>query len=517
MADDDDNLSTGPQTVVNVVMNLSTHPLDGDIDLGTKRGVDAFNKATELDSTEKRLELTVSNSKELALRIKMKVADCRMQRFLRIPTSGTGVPVATTARNGTVTVKWNDFGDFVNLLESHDQITLSQCQDYAQYNWGDNTQTRTHTDGSLRIEDIDPNDLIDNVDETKQLKRLSKKQQYRIRAEMMATLLKNIIKSDDYKLLIDSDEPVFTFESDDGDKKIDGFLMLKQILLDIKPEVVVDVRDKEKKLESLTLKDCGNDVKVLTRTLESIWKDILKEKPGSYDNERFIRELFRALLTSTNPDFKATIKPMRSQWMVKKALTYQEIISEANTLFKNLDSENEWNVVSEDQTKIIALTTKYEKAMKEIKALETKIKSAGNKNDKNDQGNSGSRENNDAAWEEEKKWRCTQKGKFLTKNGKKYVWCEHHFGGKGMYMPNPHDHDKWVEERKQKKLEKKEKFKERRDKKDKSTKDNDKSSNNPTGKLNLAKHLTEALTTKVGVSDADAAKLADEILKSSKE
>ena len=41
--------------------------------------------------------------------------------------------------------------------------------------------------------------------------------------------------------------------------------------MDIRPEIVVDVQDKEKLLEPITLEKCGNNVQTLTRMMEKTW------------------------------------------------------------------------------------------------------------------------------------------------------------------------------------------------------------------------------------------------------
>jgi hypothetical protein len=70
-----------------------------------------------------------------------------------------------------------------------------------------------------------------------------------------------------------------------------------------------------------------------------------------------------------------------------------------------------------------------------------------------------------------------------------------------MYMPEGHVHSEWKKQREQKNA---------------GAPAPSTSSLTATGKLTLAKHLIEALTTQVGVSEADAKKLANDILKQPK-
>jgi ABC-type arginine transport system ATPase subunit len=81
-----------------------------------------------------------------------------------------------------------------------------------------------------------------------------------------------------------------------------------------------------------------------------------------------------------------------------------------------------------------------------------------------------------------------------------------------MYMPKPHDHTKWQAAKDEKKAQ----AKERRGQKDKKNASGTTPATTASGKLTLAKNLVEALTTQVGVSDADAKKLAEDILSKSK-
>jgi hypothetical protein len=100
-------------------------------------------------------------------------------------------------------------------------------------------------------------------------------------------------------------------------------------------------------------------------------------------------------------------------------------------------------------------------------------------------------------------WCAVKKGNTCTGDGSDWVWCGigHCPEGKGLYMPKGHNHAKWAENKKEKDA----KFAERRNK--------GSNANSNAKKLALSKHLTAALTTQIGISDVDAAKFAEEILK----
>ena len=58
----------------------------------------------------------------------------------------------------------------------------------------------------------------------------------------------------------------FSFkDTETGDEKYDGVILLKMILDDVKPSVIIDVQDLKDLLASTTLQKHGNNVQTLTR------------------------------------------------------------------------------------------------------------------------------------------------------------------------------------------------------------------------------------------------------------
>ena len=139
--------------------------------------------------------------------------------------------------------------------------------------------------------------------------------------------------------------------------------------------------------------------------------------------------------------------------------------------------------------------------------------SVGESNSSNNANNSSSSDKGGKGSEKGKlripEWRTTFKGEKMTADGKNWVWCPHHKSEglfDGLYMPEGHDHAKWKKE----KEEKVKKLKERREKKKR-----EKLSStvpNLSNKLPLVDNLKSALATKLGVSDADAARLIEDAM-----
>jgi hypothetical protein len=87
---------------------------------------------------------------------------------------------------------------------------------------------------------------------------------------------------------------------------------------------------------------------------------------------------------------------------------------------------------------------------------------------------------------------------------------------KGVHAQRSRSYAKWAENKKEKDA----KFAERRGQRDKASNYNagskDSNVNGNAKKLALSKHLSAALTTQIGISDADATKFAEAIPKSAK-
>jgi hypothetical protein len=144
-----------------------THPFDGDIDLSTTTGIKLFNKALEVDSDANRLVVSVENQEQIMTKLKSRSQKFRMNKYLRMPTTGTGVPVVTRSTRAWHEVNYNIFGGFMKMLGDHTKITLEQVTAYACYNWGANEQTRVVI-SPLVIGENDFDNLTANIPEEKE-------------------------------------------------------------------------------------------------------------------------------------------------------------------------------------------------------------------------------------------------------------------------------------------------------------------------------------------------------------
>ena len=124
-------------------------------------------------------------------------------------------------------------------------------------------------------------------------------------------------------------------------------------------------------------------------------------------------------------------------------------------------------------------------------------------------------------------WRYTKRSKKITdKNGKTFVWCPHHGrrddAGKqcGMYMPYPHDHDKWLSRKAKIQTDYQAQQEAKKRAKRAKQKEHEKDEGEgvvrfKSAKLQLAKSFKTALTSKVQLSDKDAELLVEQVMKDS--
>ena len=237
--------------------------------------------------------------------------------------------------------------------------------------------------------------------------------------------------------------------------------------------------------------------------MTSLRQEIIAQKGSqqAMDDQQFLTILFKALSSTTNPDFNLEVKNEKSRWLRNKSVDVNQTISNLNTVYKNMVAERTWDQVDERKQQIIALTSQIKKLKSKTKSHQTKTNTPSS----------------------DKKfkvptWRIKNVGP-ATKDpdsGSKFVWCPHHKSKdgmvNGMYIPDGHNHEEWLE-----KKQKQRNFLFKR--RDKSS--NNESNQSPNkkfrrnekhpSKLALEKAFTSALTTRVQMGDKEAEETFNEM------
>jgi hypothetical protein len=239
----------------------------------------------------------------------------------------------------------------------------------------------------------------------------------------------------------------FAYKCDEtGDITYKGFTLLRMIYIIVKPNVVLDDKDLQNKMEKMTLLTCNNNFHTLATSLEELQQEINAKKGKDFHkNNKLLTILFPAAKTTTNKLFTINVSLAKTAWITGKQTDKNNIIQDLCILYHNSVADGSWSWVSLADSKIIALTT-------QVKILQGKLNKTsagiGKPSQKGKQASKGTPTKKDQ--DPGNKWRYTKDGE-ATKDpttGATLKWCPHH--GTGSYMPQDHNHQEWLEKRKTK-------------------------------------------------------------------
>ena len=222
-----------------------------------------------------------------------------------------------------------------------------------------------------------------------------------------------------------------------------GLILLKMIIGIIKPKLIVNVQDRESKLENIKLSKHNNNVYQLMTKFMALCEKIITQKGSKHSmiNQRVLTILFKALSTTTNPNFNLKVKAEKSRWLQNEQVDLHKTISSINIIYKNMVAEKTWNGVDERKQQIIALNSP-------LKQLKTRK----NRSNRSRQPNTSPKT---LAASKVPEWWIKNVGP-TTKDpdtGDPFTLCPHHKSRdgvvNGMYMPKGHNHDEWIEKKKE--------------------------------------------------------------------
>ena len=274
------------------------------------------------------------------------------------------------------------------------------------------------------------------------------------------------------------------------------------IYMVVKPNVVIDVKDLQLKMEKLTIITADNNFHTLSTKLEELQQEINAEKGDDFlKDDKLLTELFRAAEATTNEAFALDVRTAKNAWITGKQTDKISIINELNVLYRNMVAEGSWKKTSTADSKIIALTTQVANLKKQLG--ETPPKNGGKGKDAKSSAKKPGGKNGDG-----KNWRYTKVGDTIKcpETGATLKWCPHH--GTGAYMPSNHNHKEWAENKRKRQ----EQYEQKRDAKrvrfegDKAPKsDSEKRSDEKhPSKLQLISALRQSLVTQCSMTPTEA-------------
>ena len=393
-----------PQRSISTAIDpFDTHSMNFD----TRYGKSQWFKSTEAAHDWKRIAIVTANAEKFTDLIEDRTTTYGYGSLVNIPTSGTGT-VSALPRVVSGVDAWNaDLKDRVNLLLQTHLVSLKQVQQYSGWIFGDEHSTLTKS-ADMIIKSIDPN-ATGNIG-------LANHEKIRNRqfSSTLNFILKNHLQRASF-ISLNPKKDTFTYTDEVTGRKVDcGLIKLWTILKIVKPQLVVDYREHEKKLESLTLRSCRNNVQKFLTTMETTEILINSLLPGTevFSDQRYNTIMFNQLLKTTCKDFLTNVKQSRSDW-IKNPKTFDQATAqmEFTNLYTNFSSAGDWDRADEEQAKIIALTTELTDTKAQIAKLSKGPKPAGVKG---------------VVRKGLEAWRFAYTGKTKTADDVKYVFCKDH-------------------------------------------------------------------------------------------
>ena len=78
--------------------------------------------------------------------------------------------------------------------------------------------------------------------------------------------------------------------------------------------------------------------------MEDLYKEIRRLNPGTYEDNHFLTQLFRALETTTNEVFDRMVEVVKGKRILgDSTFTVLYVIKPCNTKYRNLEVSNVWN------------------------------------------------------------------------------------------------------------------------------------------------------------------------------
>ena len=143
-----------------------------------------------------------------------------------------------------------------------------------------------------------------------------------------------------------------------------GLIKLWLCLNAVRPQLVVDYRVHENKLEDITLLSCNNNVNTFLTTMKKIRIVINSMLPDKQDfsEHRFVTIMFNQLLKSSCKYFLTNFKQAKIDWIKNpKKFNCASTMIDFTNLYTNCTSTSHWDKADSIGATIISLVTALKK------------------------------------------------------------------------------------------------------------------------------------------------------------
>ena len=150
----------------------------------------------------------------------------------------------------------------------------------------------------------------------------------------------------------------------------DGLTVVHLIMQRLRPNALVDVFKEMQKIKALKLKDYKNVVPDFLYAMETAKQEIDRKNATAYPESQYLKDTFDALEKAPSEIFRQEMTRLKTRWITgKEILDPSKLISEATSLFINLESDNKWGKDHCPTDQIVALTTQVASLTKELKEV----------------------------------------------------------------------------------------------------------------------------------------------------
>ena len=285
------SMRTAPYRSISTAIN----PFDTQsINFDTRGGKGQWYKCTEKTDEWKRIATVTANADLFTNLIKERTTMFEFGSLINVPTSGTGTVDPNPLRVLGVDVWSADLKEAIIILLQTHLVTLNHVQAYSGWIFGDDNSTVTKS-ADVIVKAIDPNKLgkvsLLNHEKICNMQFSSEKN----------FILKNHLKRISF-ISLNTEKAIFTYSDEVTGRKVNcGLVKLWLFLNIIKPQLVVNYSEQEKKLEALTLRACRNNVQKFLTTMETmkiLINSMLPDKEEFFD-QRFNTIMFDQLLKTS--------------------------------------------------------------------------------------------------------------------------------------------------------------------------------------------------------------------------
>ena len=326
----------GSQATPMFIQNIPTpktvavSPYGNFLDLSQKDSK-LWREMVKADDDHVSLDMNVTNSRAIVELFQDKAITFCWMRFMRIPTTGDGsVANVMGMTPGGKPMFSANLGDFKNLIEDFSHLTLENVMAFASWFMGDTNKVlavRAPNDMKMKWVDVNANGNKGLV--------ACFKQECRTVSCVLWHTIKNHLSTTSYKALLVRKKD-FAYEcTETGHIYFDGYTMLRMIYIVVKPDVIVDVKDLQNKMEKMTILTADNNFHTLSTSLEELQQEINAEKGDDFlKDDKLLTELFRAAEATTNEAFAMDVRLAKTNWITRKINDKNTIIHDLNVIYR---------------------------------------------------------------------------------------------------------------------------------------------------------------------------------------